>query len=110
MSVKNSDAFFRGFGYRREGCRYAVEKHSDAQAVIVCHLGLSMALLSHIFRLPLDRVWASFWLAPASITGILMEERSERWAVPRLVSAGDIGHLYAAGIDNNTKGLQGNIL
>jgi len=103
------DALFRGFGYRREGSRYAIESHSDAQAALVCHLGISLTMLSHLLRIPLDRAWAGFWLPPASVTAVLMEELSDSWAVPRLVSVGDIAHLYGAGIDGNTKGLKGNI-
>ena len=105
---RHSDDFFKGFGYRRQGSRYAVESHSDAQVAIVCHLGFSLTLLSHLLRIPLDRVWTTFWLPPASITAVLMEEHSESWAVPRLVSVGDVAHLYGTGLHTNTMGLKGN--
>jgi probable phosphoglycerate mutase len=104
-----SDAFFRGFGYWREGARYAVETHSDARVAVVCHLGFGMTWLSHLLGLPLDRVWSGAWFPPASVTAVLFEERSEKFAVPRLVSLGDISHLYGTGLDRNTRGLRGNL-
>ena len=105
-----SDAFFRGFGYRREGSRYVVESHSEAQAAVVCHLGFGMTWIAHLLGLPLDRVWSGFWFPPASITAVLMEERGGNFAVPRLVSLGDISHLYGTGLDRNTRGLRGNLI
>ena len=104
-----SDSFFEGFGYRREGARYAVDSHSEAQIAAVCHLGFGMVWLSHLLRIPLDTVWSGFWFPPASITAVLFEERSSRFAVPRLVSFGDISHLYGTGLEHNTRGLRGNL-
>lgn len=104
-----SDRFLADFGYRREGLRYAVDTHSDAQVALVCHLGFGLTLLSHLLGIPLDRVWAGFWFAPASVTEILLEERSEKWAVPRMISLGDVSHLSSRGIGGNTKGLRGNL-
>ena len=105
---EQSDNFLKSFGYNRQGSRYAVKSHSDAQIAIICHLGFSLTLLSHLMRIPLDRAWAGFWLPPASITAVLFEEFSDKWAVPRLVSVGDVGHLYGAGLHTSTMGLKGN--
>jgi probable phosphoglycerate mutase len=104
----SSDAFFKEFGYRREGSRYAIENRSDAQVAMVCHLGFGLTLLSHLLRIPLDHTWSGFWLPPSSVTAVLMEERSGSWAVPRVVGLGDVSHLYPCSMDNNTMGLQGN--
>lgn len=104
-----SDAFFGRFGYVRDGARYLVESRSDAQIAVVGHLGFGMTWLSHLLRIPLDTVWSGFWFAPASVTSVLFEERSENFAVPRLVSFGDIAHLYGKGLDSNTRGLRGNL-
>ena len=104
-----SDAFLACFGLRREGARYAVESNSEAQAAVVCHLGFGMTWLSHLLRIPLDTVWSGFWFPPASVTAVLFEKRSEQFAVPRLVSFGDIAHLYGTGLEHNTRGLRGNL-
>lgn len=104
-----SDAFFFRFGYARDGARYTVEHHSDAQIAVVCHLGFGMTWLSHLLRIPLDTVWSGFWFPPASVSAVLFEERSGNFAVPRLVSFADISHLYGKGLDSNTRGLRGNL-
>ncbi len=102
-----SDALLARHGYVREGGRYAVAARNDDRVVVVCHGGLALTWLPHLLDLPVDRVWCGFWLPPSSVTTVVLEERSERWATPRCVGLGDVSHLYAHGLLPSTSGLHG---
>jgi len=39
------------------------------------------------------------------VTTVLMERRSDDWAVPRCVAMGDVSHLYAAGLEVSPRGI-----
>jgi broad specificity phosphatase PhoE len=105
---RSSDIFLEKQGYRREGEKYRMTgPHKDVVAVF-CHCGFGLAWLAHLLELPLPTVWASFWLAPSSITTILFEERSEEWAVPRCIRLSDTSHLYEAGLPISNRGLLAN--
>lgn len=101
----NSDAFLLEHGYRREGGIYrTLRSHREAIAVF-CHLGFGLAWLSHLLELPLPTVWSGFWIAPSSVTVLVMEERDHGWAAPRCYGLGDIGHLCRAGLPTSSFGL-----
>ncbi|WP_127579006.1 histidine phosphatase family protein [Paenibacillus koleovorans] len=101
----NSDRFFEENGYKREGGRYKIVERNPDTIAMFCHLGFGLAWLSHLLELPLPMVWAGFWIAPSSVTTIVMEERSHGWAVPRCYGVGDVGHLYQAGLPISQAGL-----
>jgi hypothetical protein len=65
---------------------------------VFCHGGFGLTWLAHLLGMPVSQVWSSFYLAPSSVTTVLFDERSEGKAVPRAVSVGETGHLYAAGL------------
>ncbi|SEM62250.1 histidine phosphatase family protein [Paenibacillus sp. OV219] len=104
----NSDQFFERNGYRREGGRYRIMESNRDTIAIFCHLGFGLAWLSHLLELPLSLVWSSFWIAPSSVTTIVMEERDHGFAAPRCYGIGDIGHIYKAGLPTSTAGLFAN--
>lgn len=70
-----------------------------AQTIAVfCHGGFGLTWLAILLGLPVVQVWSSFYLAPSSITTILMDERSLEYAVPRALAVSDTSHLYKAGL------------
>ncbi|GAB1483365.1 hypothetical protein MASR2M78_21810 [Treponema sp.] len=103
-----SDLFLKGYGYEREGRRYRIVKPSRAQIAVFCHGGFGLFWLSHLLGIPLPMVWSSFWLAPSSVTTLLMDERDETWAAPRCLGLADASHPYAAGLPVRPRGIYAN--
>lgn len=106
--AENSDAFLMEQGYRRSGKRYEVLQANERKLAIFCHGGFGLCFLSHLLRIPAVYLWTGFWLPPSSVTTVLFETRTDRWAVPRCLSMADISHLYAAGLPLSFSGLLGN--
>ena len=103
-----SDLFLKTYGYERDGGRYRILAPSRAQVAVFCHGGFGLTWLAHLLGLPLPLVWSSFWLAPSSVTTLVMDERSETWAAPRCLGLGDASHLYAAGLPVRPRGIIAN--
>ena len=91
------DALLSRYGYAREGCLYRTRANSDATVVLFCHFGVTMAMLSHLLRIPFHLLTHGIILAPSSVTTLVTEERvpGEVWF--RCVGLGDTSHLYVAG-------------
>jgi hypothetical protein len=64
--------------------------------------------LSLLLEIPLPLFWGSFWLAPTSVTTVLFDERSKKWATPRVLGLCDVSHLYAENIPVSLHGLKAN--
>ena len=105
---KHSDEFLARHGYVREEGRYRCEKPHREKIVVFCHGGFGLTWLSHLLEIPLPLMWSAFWLAPTSVTTVLFDERSKKWAVPRCVGLCDVSHLYAAGMTTTPHGLKAN--
>lgn len=106
-----SDLLVEQHGYRRHlelAGKYECLEPNEHAIAIFCHGGLGLTWLAHLLQLPLTLVWAKFWLPPSSVTTILFEHRTSRWAVPRCIGLGDISHLYAAGLQPKPRGILGN--
>jgi broad specificity phosphatase PhoE len=103
-----SDTFLARHGYVREGGRYRCVQPSGERVAVFCHGGFGIAWLAHLLEIPLALSWSGFWLPPSSVTTILMEQRSDEWAVPRCVGMGDVSHLYAAGLSISPRGMLAN--
>jgi probable phosphoglycerate mutase len=54
-------------------------------------------------------MWSGFYLHPASITTVLMDERTPGYATPRCLALGDISHLCQAGLAPRPVGIFANI-
>jgi broad specificity phosphatase PhoE len=106
---EQSDQFLLEHGYRREGGKYRILRPNREHIAVFCHHGFGLAWLAHLLELPLTLVWSAFWLAPSSVTTILMEQRSEDWAVPRCLGVGDVSHIYEGGLPVSHMGLLANI-
>ncbi|NJM09136.1 histidine phosphatase family protein [Candidatus Gracilibacteria bacterium] len=103
-----SDTLLERHGYQREGEIYrCLHPHRQSIAVIAHH-GIGLMWLAHLLALPLWLVWSGFWLAPSSVTTILLDERSPEWATPRCLGLGDVSHLYQAGLPVQPRGIIGN--
>jgi len=106
--IKCSDQFLQELGYvRRDGRYQCVSPHTD-RIGIFCHNGFGLTWLAHLLHLPLLSVWTSFWLPPSSVTTILFERRSPKWAVPRCLGLGDTAHLHKAGLPIQPSGITAN--
>lgn len=104
----HSDAFLESLGYKRAGGRYQRVAPTQDRVAVFCHGGLAVNWIAHLLELPPPLLWCGFWLAPSSVTVILMEERSEEFAVPRCLALGDTSHLYEARLPVRPHGLLGN--
>lgn len=65
---------------------------------VFCHGGFGLTWLARLLGMPVSQVWSSFYMPPSSVTTVLFDERSLDKAVPRALSVGETGHLYAAGL------------
>ncbi|MFC4600170.1 histidine phosphatase family protein [Cohnella hongkongensis] len=104
----SSDRFMEAAGFRREEGRYRILKPNDRRIAIFCHMGFGLAWLAHLLEIPLPLLWSGFWLAPSSVTTILMDTRSEQWGVPRCLGLGDVSHLYNASLPVSSQGIIAN--
>jgi probable phosphoglycerate mutase len=105
---RNSDAFLKRHGYRREGGRYRILKGNKRRIAVFCHGGFGLTWLSHLLEIPLPLMWSGFWMAPSSVTTVLFDERSSRWATPRCLGFCDLSHLHIAGVKPSTHGIKAN--
>jgi broad specificity phosphatase PhoE len=105
---RNSDEFLTRHGYERHEGRYRIVEANRHKIAVFCHGGFGLWWLAHLLELPLPLVWSGFHLPPSSVTTVLFDERSQKWAVPRCVGVGDVSHLYAAGLPVQPAGIKAN--
>lgn len=91
------DRLLAEYGYVREGRHYRVDKESEATIVFVCHLGITCAILSHLWNISPFILWHSLFLAPTSVSEVVTEERQQGVAYFRATRLGDIAHLRIGG-------------
>lgn len=89
------DDLLTELGYHREGKCYRVEKSNNDTYVFFCHFGLECVLLSRLLNVSPMILWHGMCAAPTSVTTVVTEERREGIASFRMLSFGDISHLYA---------------
>jgi probable phosphoglycerate mutase len=107
------DKLLQKHGYTRRGQLYdiaadAVETDETQTIALFCHLGLGLALVSHITALPLPVIWESFFLPTTSVTTVFAEKHQPytTQAVLRIIGLGDVSHLYKFGEPTSSSGLQ----
>lgn len=93
--IENFDALLKEYGYVRKDHYYHVEKANNDTIVFFCHFGLGCVLLSHLLNISPMVLWHHTCAAPTSVTTVVTEERREGIASFRMLSFGDISHLYA---------------
>ncbi len=93
--IESFDEVLAEHGYRREGKYYLAERANNDTLVFFCHFGAECVLLSHLLNISPMVLWHNFCAAPSSVTTVVTEERREGIASFRMLSFGDISHLYA---------------
>ncbi|HMB00725.1 MAG TPA: histidine phosphatase family protein [Spirochaetota bacterium] len=108
----NSDKLFERFGWFRDGYVYSFNGQSNnekhAQIAVFCHGGFGLTWLAHLLGLSVRAVWSSFFLHPSSVTTVLMDERVDATATPRVIALSDTAHLYKAGLEPSRMGIKAN--
>lgn len=104
---KGADALLREEGFTREGTVYRMTEEAAARTdavAVFCHMGLGLLLLSHLLSIPAPMMWHNFFLAPSSVSTVLMETHNNRSyntardiCIPRALAIGECSHLYAGG-------------
>ncbi|MFD0959939.1 histidine phosphatase family protein [Paenibacillus chungangensis] len=102
---QGSDHLLEQHGYRREGAVYACERPNKERIAVYCHGGLGVTWLAHLLNIPVSIAWSGFWLAPSSVTTVVMDRSSEQWAMPRCVALGETAHLYKSGLPVQYRGI-----
>ena len=88
------DALLAEHGYRRKGGIYRAERPNHDTIALFCHFGVESVLLSHLWGVSPVTVWHGFCAQPSSVTTLVTEERREGIALFRMLSFGEITHLY----------------
>lgn len=91
------DELLKRHGYYREGHFYRAERPNNDTIVLFCHFGVACVLLSHLLNISPMVLWHGLCAAPSSVTTLATEERRKGIASFRMLSFGDISHLYAKG-------------
>jgi len=105
---QGSDSFMRRQGFVRQEEVYNVVKKNRKAIAVFTHMGVGLVWLAHLLEIPLQMVWSGFFLHPASITTILMDERAPGFAIPRCLGLGDISHLHSSGCRPQPVGILAN--
>ncbi len=90
------DALLASHGYVREGRLYRAEQPNEKTILLFCHFGVECVLLSHLLGISPMPLWHGTCALPTSVTTLVTEERQEGIASFRMLSFGDLAHLYAA--------------
>lgn len=95
--TENFDRLLAEHGYRRDGNLYRVEEANNDTLVFFCHFGLECVLLAHLLHVSPMVLWHGVCAAPSSVTTVATEERRKGIASFRVLSFGDVSHLYVHG-------------
>lgn len=106
---EGADALLARHGYLREGALYRIERPCEDRIAVFCHQGLATTWLAYLLNIPYQAAWAGFWQACTGITCIMMECRSKRFSVPRMLCMGDTSHIALAGLETIECGLSANV-
>lgn len=93
----NLDALLARHGYEREGTWYRAVRPNRETIVFFCHFGVEGVLLSHLLHISPVVLWHGTCALPSSVTTLITEERREGIALFRMLSFGDLSHLYHKG-------------
>lgn len=99
------DSLLMEYGYNRNGLTYKCSGDVPITIVLVCHFGLIMILLSHLYRIAPPLLWHGFFAAPSSVTTLLTEQQARGEVLFRCTQLGDTSHLFAGGEADSQYGL-----
>ncbi|MDO4380999.1 MAG: histidine phosphatase family protein, partial [Clostridia bacterium] len=84
-------------GYEHDGRIFKAVKPNHDTIVFFCHFGVECVLLSHLLSVSPMPFWHNFAALPTSVTTLVTEEREKGIASFRILSFGDLSHLYKGG-------------
>jgi broad specificity phosphatase PhoE len=96
---ENSNRFLARHGYVWEPTSdggpgiYRIVKRNRDCILVFGHAGFGLTWLAVLLGIPLMHMYTSFFLAPSSMTTILLDERSPDFACPRLLCLGALPHM-----------------
>lgn len=98
----------RGIRKEQFGWKIIDQAEMKGDIAIFCHLGVGMLLLSYLLDMSPYSIFRSFFLAPASVTSILLEDHGDGTAGFRVLRMGDVSHMVRDDIAVVNSGLQYN--
>lgn len=72
---------------------------------IFCHQGAGLTLAAHLLNIAPPTMWRSCYIAPTSVTTLLLEESTPGFASFRMLAMGDTSHLAKAMVECKLSGL-----
>ena len=91
------DEILASHGYVREGNYYRTEQGNTDTVALFCHFGVECVMLSHLLHISPMPLWHGACALPSSVTTLVTEERRKGIASFRMLSFGDLSHLYVHG-------------
>lgn len=91
---KGVDELLFSHGYKHNGRMFEVINSNHDTVVLFCHFAVECVILSHIISVSPMPLWHNFAALPTSVTTLVTEERRKGKATFRILSFGDISHLY----------------
>ena len=92
---KGLDEILFKHGYKKNGALYEAFAPSYDTVALFCHYGAECVILSYLLNVSPYIFFQSFCALPTSVTTLVTEEREKGKAIFRLLSFGDLSHLYA---------------
>lgn len=105
------DKLIGEYGCVRDGQFYRVtdRERSGKTIVLVCHMGITFVMLSHLLGIPFVPLMQGFYIPPTGVTVVNSEEVEEGILSFRCQGVGDVRHLYRNGQDISPRGYFGEI-
>lgn len=72
---------------------------------LFCHQGAGLTLIAHLLNICPVTLWRACYIAPTSVTTMLLEQSEAAFASFRALQVGDISHLASAGVEAVPLGL-----
>ena len=91
------DEILARHGYVREGNYYRTDQGNTDTVALFCHFGVECVMLSHLLHISPMPLWHGSCALPSSVTTLVTEERRKGIASFRMLSFGDLSHLYVHG-------------
>lgn len=91
------DELLKKHGYEREGHYFKVVRGNHDRIVLFCHYALGAVLTSYLMGVSPMAFWHHAVMQATSITTFVTEEREKGIASFRMLTWGDVSHLYAGG-------------
>lgn len=91
---RESDAFMESLGYKREGLKYKILKHTDEKVAVFCHYGFGTTWLSHLLGMNPIVFWSTFDINHSGVTIINFPNHSDGYTAPKVLALSDISHYY----------------